>query len=279
MKTATMRVLVTGASGGIGGALAVELHRRGAALLLVGRTANALQPPIGSLRAASTDRVETCVADLATEAGRRDVVRHAVEWGCNVLVNNAGLSEFALVDQQTDDGLERLFAINVVAPMQLTRALLPHLRGLPEAAVLNVGSVFGSLGFAGYSAYSATKFALRGYTEALRRELADTGVRIHYLAPRATRTGMNVPAVERMNAELGVAMDSPEFVARAACHMLEQGRREAVLGWPEKAFVRINAVMPGVVDGSLRKRLAVILRHARSVDAEHPEPTPGGHLR
>jgi len=279
MKTTTMRALVTGASGGIGGALAVELHRRGAALLLVGRTGSALQPLVEALRASSPDRVATRVADLATEAGRGDVVRHAVDWGCNVLVNSAGLSEFALVDQQTDDGLERLFAINVVAPMQLTRALLPHLRNLPEAAVLNVGSVFGSLGFAGYSAYSATKFALRGYTEALRRELADTGVRIHYLAPRATRTSMNGPAVERMNAELGVAMDTPAFVARAACQMLEQGRREAVLGWPEKAFVRINAVMPRVVDGSLRKQLAVIVRHARSADATPPDRTSGGHLR
>ena len=267
MKAAAMRVLLTGASGGIGRALAVELHRRGAALLLVGRSGSALQPLLGALGARSSGRIEHRVADLATESGRADVARHAAEWGCNVLVNNAGASEFALVDQQTDAGLERLFAINAVAPMQLTRALLAHLRSRPEAAVLNVGSVFGSLGYPGFAAYSATKFALRGYTEALRRELGDTGVRVHYLAPRATRTAMNAPAVERMNAELGVAMDPPELVARAACDMLEQNRREAVLGWPEKAFVRINALLPRVVDGSLRRQLAVIRRHARSVDA------------
>jgi short-subunit dehydrogenase len=276
VKMTAMRILLTGASGGIGRALAVELHRRGAMLLLVGRTADALQPLVRTL-GGPPDRVSVHAADLATEAGRAGVAGQAAEWGCNVLVNNAGLGEFALVDQQTDAGLERMFAVNVLAPMQLTRALLSHLRGLPDAAVLNVGSVFGSLGYPGFAAYSASKFALRGYTEALRRELADTSVRVHYLAPRATRTGMNALAVERLNAELGVAMDSPEVVARAACDMLEQGRREAVLGWPEKAFVRINALLPGVVDGSLRKQLAVIRRHARSVEAAHPERDGGGN--
>ena len=278
MRSGATRALLTGASGGIGRALAVELHRRGATVLLVGRTDDALHPLVQTLGARS-DRVRAHAADLATESGRADVARQAVEWGCNVLVNNAGLSEFALVDQQTDAGLERMFAVNVFAPMQLTRALLPHLRGLPEAAVLNVGSVFGSLAYPGFAAYSASKFALRGYTEALRRELADSHVGVHYLAPRATRTGMNPLAVERMNAELGVAMDPPELVARAACDMLEQGRRETVLGWPEKAFVRINALLPRVVDGSLRKQLAVIRRHARSAEATHFEPTPGGEPR
>jgi short-subunit dehydrogenase len=133
---------------------------------------------------------------------------------------------------------------------------------------MNVGSVFGSLAYPGFAAYSATKFALRGFTESLRRELADTQVRIHYLAPRATRTGMNASAVERMNAELGVAMDPPELVAAAACDMLADGRLEAVLGWPEKLFVRINALLPRVVDGSLRRQLPVIRRHAQAAAAE-----------
>jgi short-subunit dehydrogenase len=190
-----------------------------------------------------------------------------------VLVNNAGLGEFAFVDDQTDVALERLFAVNALAPMQLVRALLPHLRNQPEAAVLNVGSVFGSLAYPGFAAYSASKFALRGFTEALRRELADTRVRVHYLAPRATRTTMNASAVERMNAELGVTMDLPGPVARAACDMLEHGRVEAVLGWPEKLFVRINALLPRLVDGSLRRQLPVIRRHAQLAAAERTTGT------
>ena len=72
---------------------------------------------------------------------------------------------------------------------QLTRALLPTLRSQPASAILNIGSVFGSLGYPGFTAYSATKFALRGFTEALRREMADSKIGVHYFAPRATKTG------------------------------------------------------------------------------------------
>jgi len=267
VKAVHARVLVTGASGGIGRALATELHRRGAALMLVGRDTAALDRIAVALGGAS-HRVRVVAADLATAAGRGDIVEKAIDWDCNVLVNNAGLGEFAFVDEQTDTDLERLFAVNALAPMQITRALLPLLRRWPEAAVLNVGSVFGSLAYPGFAAYSASKFALRGYTEALRRELADTRVRVHYLAPRATRTGMNANAVERMNAELGVAMDSPEIVGQAACDMLERDRLDAVLGWPEKIFVRLNALLPRVVDGSLRRQLPIIRRHAQVATAE-----------
>jgi short-subunit dehydrogenase len=91
---------------------------------------------------------------------------------------------------------------------------------------------------------------------------------VHYFAPRATRTGMNASAVDRMNAELKVAMDPPAQVAAAACAMLEAGKTSTVFGWPEKLFVRINALLPGVVDGSLRKQLPVIRRHAAAALAE-----------
>jgi short-subunit dehydrogenase len=267
MKTAGSRVLLTGASGGIGRALAAELHGHGAAVLLVGRDATTLGALLEALGGAS-GRLQACVADLSTETGRHETAARAAGWGCNVLLNKAGLGEFGFVDDQTDAGLERLFAVNVLAPMQLTRALLPHLRAQPRAAVLNIGSVFGSLAYPGFAAYSASKFALRGFTEALRRELADSSVTVHYLAPRATRTGMNASAVERMNAELGVTMDPPGLVARAARDLLEDGGREAVLGWPEKLFVRINALLPGVVDGSLRRQLPIIRRHAQGAAAE-----------
>lgn len=267
MRLTQARVLVTGASGGIGRELAAELLRRGAAVMLVGRDPEALRQAVLP-GGGPTGRIVCQAADVATRDGRRAVADQAVEWRCNVLVNNAGVGEFAFVDEQTDAGLERLFAVNALAPMQLTRVLLPHLRLQPEAAILNVGSVFGSLAYPGFAAYSASKFALRGFTEALRRELADTRVTVHYLAPRSTRTGMNATAVERMNVELGVAMDPPGLVARAACDMLERRRFEAVLGWPEKLFVHINALLPRVVDGSLRRQLPVIRRHARVATAE-----------
>jgi short-subunit dehydrogenase len=214
-------------------------------------------------------QADTYAANLTRADDRARLAEVAARWrgGINVLVNNAGVSHFRLLDDQPAEEADLAIAVNLQAPIHLCRLLLPHLKRQPAAQILNTGSVFGGLGYPGYAVYSATKFGIRGFTEALRRELADTPVRVHYLAPRATRTGINTAAVEQMNAELGVAMDTPPVVARAACALLESGTAEAVVGWPEKLFVRINALLPGLVDGSLRKQLPVIRRYAGAATA------------
>lgn len=151
--------------------------------------------------------------------------------------------------------------------------LLGHLRSRPRAAILNIGSVFGHIGYPGYALYSASKFALRGFSQALRRELAGSRVQVHDLAPRATRTPINPPAVVAMNAELGVTMDPPGVVARRARELLATDTVEGVIGWPEKFFARLNAVLPRLVDRALAKQLPVIRRHAHTAPSA-PAATP-----
>jgi short-subunit dehydrogenase len=273
MKPASIRALVTGGGGGIGGAIAGELLARGAAVLLVDRDQAALQRAAERL-ARHGDRVGTLAADLTSAADRQRLCSEAAAWrgGINVLVNNAGVNHFGMFADQPPGQIDLALAINLQAPLHLCRALLPHLLRQPEACILNTGSVFGAIGYPGYSVYSATKFAIRGFTEALRRELADTCVSVRYVAPRATRTGINTSAVERMNAELGVAMDPPELVAEAVCDMLAGSRVEAVLGWPEKLFARVNGILPRLVDGALRKQLPVIRRYAGETVAPATKP-------
>ena len=263
MNPSGIRALVTGGGGGIGGAIADELLARGGSVLLVDRDAAALGRAAGRL-ARFGERVGTLAADLTSGDDRRRLCAEAAAWrgGVNVLVNNAGVNHFRMFADQPPDQIDLAIAINLVAPLHLCRELLPHLQRHKESCILNTGSVFGTIGYPGYAVYSATKFAVRGFTEALRRELADTSVSVRYVAPRATRTGINTSAVERMNEELGVAMDPPELVAKAVCDMLAGGKVEAVLGWPEKLFARVNGLLPRVVDGALRKQLPVIRRYA-----------------
>jgi short-subunit dehydrogenase len=131
--------------------------------------------------------------------------------------------------------------------------------------------VFGAIAYPGHTVYSATKFALRGFSEALRRELTGTSVRVHYLAPRATRTRFNSSEVESLNERFGIAMDPPERVAAALLDLLERDRIEAVLGWPERFFARLNALLPRLVDRALAKQIPIIRQHAADRDAPGPQ--------
>jgi short-subunit dehydrogenase len=198
------------------------------------------------------------VADLGTPEGR-DAVSLP---GANLLIHNAGVGDFAWLAGQSDATLERIVETNLLAPMQLTRRLLPALERQPEAWIVNVGSIMGYLGYPGHAAYCASKFALRGFSEALRRELAGGPVRVLYFAPRATRTAMNGAGVQALNTELGVAMDDPALVAQELLRLLRRPARERLLGMPEKLFARINQLLPGVVDRALRRQLSTIRRHA-----------------
>jgi len=134
-----------------------------------------------------------------------------------------------------------------------------------------VGSTFGSIGFPFFAAYSASKFGLRGFSEALQRELDATGVDGIYVAPRAARTPLNTGPVVRMNEALKVAMDPPEVVAEAIVRAIERDRERVYLGWPEKAFVRLNALLPGVVGRALRKQSHPMRPYALEAARGHRE--------
>lgn len=260
MQLSTSRFLMTGASGGIGQAMVAQLCAGGAKLLLVGRQSATLQALVQKF----PGQVELVFADLRERQGRDAVLAAARDMGgLNGLINLAGVNQFALLEYQDDEAIAAMVALNVTATLQLTRHMLPLLRQQTNALLVNVGSTFGSIGYPGFSAYCATKFALRGFSEALRRELADTRVKVLYVAPRATRTSMNAAAVVELNRQLKVSMDDPQAVARQIVRAIEREREELYLGWPEKLFVRLNSLLPRMVDQALRKQLPLIQRFAR----------------
>jgi short-subunit dehydrogenase len=250
-------VLLTGATGGIGSAMAKRLASAGARLLLVSRSPERLELLLGNLPGSGHAVV---AADICTCEGRQAVV-DICQGMLDGLINNAGLNDFGMLENLADEALEQLFKINTLAPILLTRDLLPLLRE-SSGFVVNVGSGYGSIGFPGYCAYSASKFALRGFTEALRRELGDTTVNVLYFAPRATDTSMNPPQVVALNRELGNTTDSPERVADELIRLLKRGRISRAVGLPERFFARLNALFPSLVDGALARQLPKIRRRA-----------------
>lgn len=257
MDLAGKRFILTGAAGGIGQAFAAALANAGVRLLLVSRSEGALETMRDRLRG---DRHQILVADLATAGGRGALVAAAGET-VDGLINNAGVSHFGLFENQSEAELRQTLELNLLLPMLLVRDLLPVLKAR-GGTIVNVGSAFGSIGFGGNVAYSGSKFGLRGFSEALRRELADSGVKVQYLAPRATETPMNSAAVQAMNRELGTAMDPPERVALELMALLRGDKGWRFIGWPERFFIKLNSVFPALVDRALLRQLPVVRRHA-----------------
>lgn len=257
MRLSDARVVLTGASGGIGLAIATALCASGAQVLAVARH----RVPLEGLLERYPQQLCWIGADLTVLADRRKVLAAAEAiGGVNLLINAAGINHFAMLEQLDDDEINSMLALNIGAPICLTNLLLPLLKQAPSAMVVNVGSTYGSIGYPGYATYCATKFALRGFSEALRRELADTPVGVLYVAPRATRTQMNSPAAQALNDALKSNVDDPNTVASAVVQAIANERRDLYLGWPERFFVKLNSVLPNLVDRGLRKQLPLIRR-------------------
>lgn len=253
MKLRGARILITGASGGIGHPLALALARQGAQLILVGRDCAALSAACAEVAELGAQALPL-TADLLEAGAAEHLAAEALAaaGGVDVLVNLAGVTSFRLFQDEDSASIERLWRINVIAPMFLARSLLPQMLERGSGRIVNIGSVFGSIGFACFANYSATKFAVRGFSQALRRELENTGVGVTYVAPRYTRTPINAGAVSRMASALKMNMDDPSLVADHIVRAIARDHNEHYIGFPESLFIRINALLPGLVDGAMR---------------------------
>lgn len=272
MKASQARVLLTGASGGIGQAAAVALAQAGASLLLTGRSPARLSAQARALQQRMPAvQVDWHEVDLQRVDSIVSLAKQATDWRCNVLIHCAGVAEFDRFDATPPDRMSRTLNTNLLAPMVLTQALLPHFRSLPRAQVICVGSVLGAMGLPGFSVYCASKFGLRGFAQALRRELTDTAVRVQYLGPRSTRTAFNTAEVADYNHATGTAMDAPERVAQALVQVLEAETAERFLGFPEKLGVRLNGLMPSLLDGAFEKHRASLPTRLKTPIQSNPK--------
>jgi len=260
MQLKGKRIVLTGAAGGMGEKIAMALAAEGARLVLT----DVNQQRLNGLATRLGPNHASVAADLCVEQGRDDLLQLCRSLdGIDMLINAAGMSEYALLEQQSGSRIELMMTINLVVPMLLCQAMLPLLKTRSQAAIVNIGSTFGSIGHPGFASYCASKFGLRGFTEALRREVSDTNLQVFYIAPRAVQTDMNSAAVVQLNRELGNTMDEPAVVVDALLRLLTKNSGgDYFLGWPEKLFVRLNGLLPKVVDGALSKQLTTIKRLA-----------------
>jgi len=224
-----MRVVVTGASSGLGEALAIEYARRhpGATIALVARRAERLEALAARLHGAVVERYPIDVADRAAVAamGRDFLARHGAP---DVVIANAGVNAPTYTGTPGDDAnFERILRVNVVGTFDTFAPFVDAMRARGSGRLVGVASVAGIRGMPSLGGYCASKAAVIAYLESLRLELRATGVKVVTIAPGYVRTPMTAPNRYPMP----FLMDADAFAARAA-DAIARGARFAVIPWP-----------------------------------------------
>ena len=232
------RVLLTGGAGGLGVRVRERLVADGATVTVLDRQA----PSFGG---------DFLKHDLSTATGLDAAAAVVGSRPWDVLINLAGIQHFGPMEQQAPEHLVASYMVNLVAPARLTQSVLPGMKARGGGQIVNIGSVFGSINFAHFVTYSSAKAGLRGFSQALRRELAGSGVEVTYVAPRAVRTPLNTAKVMAFAKLTKMNMDEPDLIADRIVAAVRERRREVYFGFPESLFVRVNAILPGLVDRAL----------------------------
>jgi len=264
MNLESKRILLTGAGGGIGTRLYNILAGHSTRLGLLDRGPGAVAALNRDTRDLPADSI-IIDADITGSEDRRRAVREMNQafGGIDVLINLAGILDFRPFEEADPAIIARILQVNVEAPMLLTREVLPQMTAQGGGRVVNIGSMFGSIAFPCFAAYSASKFALRGFSQALRRELSGTGIGVTYVAPRAVKTALNPPVVHHMAERGMMRMDDAHWVAARIVKAIQQERDEAYLGFPERLFAAVNALVPRVVDNAINKQVPDLIEFTR----------------
>ena len=239
MRFDGQKIAITGGAGDLGGRIARRLMAAGAKVSVLDRVAP------------SAKGAESILCDLADPASLEAAAQTLAGQDWDVLVNLAGVQYFGPVEGEKPDQLARTFAVNLVAPIRLTQAVLPRMRARRRGRIVNIGSIFGSINFAHFATYSSSKAGVHGFSQALRRELKGSGVDVVYVAPRAVKTTFNSAKVLEFAYLTKMTMDDPDAVAARIVEAIGGRRPEVYLGFPEALFVRLNAILPGLVDRAL----------------------------
>jgi short-subunit dehydrogenase len=255
-EIAGSRAIVTGASSGIGREIAWQLARQGAQLVLVARREDRLRE-LSQQIAAGGGRAEPVAGDITAPETRQRAVDTAQArlGGLDVLINNAGIGAVGLFEHADPQRVRRIMEVNFFALLEMTRLAIPLLKQAAKPIVVNVASVLGHHGVPYNSEYCASKFAVRGFSEALRAELSAQGIDVLVLSPGTTETEFSDHVIERSGGPRWPqhAPQSAAAVARQTVRAIRRGRHEIIPYTWGKLFCWLNRLSPRLVDALLSR--------------------------
>lgn len=252
------RAVLTGASSGIGRALAVELARNGMHLALVARSKEPLVELAHNLTTPDQKAI-AIQADVTVPEDRERLIRTATEQlgGIDLLINNAGIASWGHFANSDEAVMRQVMEVNFFAPVELIRLAIPYLTRGNESAIVNISSMCGRRAMPAWPEYSASKFALCGISEALRGEMARFDIEMILVVPGLTRTELreHMPRKEgkaRIDFDKGM---TPELVAAKIVRGIQRGQRELVIGGDAKWMLRLHRWFPRLLDRLICRRV------------------------
>ena len=259
MRLRDRNVIITGASSGIGRAAAFEFAHRGANLVIAARRAGKLDDVARECRSYGV-KCNVVVTDVTKRA---DCERLIAEAGhVDVLVNNAGFAVFDQIENAKAQDLEEMMRTNYFGTVWCTQAVLPQMLARGEGSIVNVSSIAGIMGYARMGGYCATKFAVIGFSEALRDEVLGRGVRVALVCPGTTETEFfekaergKMPGASRL-----ILAVKPERVAHAICDAAEDGKYRRILPPFAAIYMRMKEITPRLAHLFMR-RVSALLEH------------------
>ena len=253
-------VLITGASSGIGRAAALAFAWRGARLVIAARRRELLEEVARDCRARGAD-CHTIVADVS----KRDECLRLVETAgrVDILVNNAGFAVFDSIELAKPEDLEAMMQTNYFGTVWCTQAVLPQMVERHSGTIVNVASIAGLMGYARMGGYCATKFAMIGFSETLRDEVLQHGVRVAMICPGTTETSFFVKAErgKMPGASRLILAVKPERVADAIVASAGDGRYRRIIPWSAGVFMGLKEVLPRFAHAVFRKASALLERN------------------
>lgn len=249
-----MRAIVTGASAGIGRAIAVQLAKRGSQLVVTARREAKLQQLCDEIDP-SGKSIRALVGDITDATVRSALVQDCVGafGGLDLLVNNAGIGAVGPFSSADPARLEKILQVNFMAPVELIREALPVLAEGRNPMIVNVGSVLGHRAVPNKSEYCASKFAMHGFSDALRAELAGREIDVLLVSPSTTNSEFFDQLIEDQSASHRQRGMSPETVARKAVAAMAAGRHEVILSAGGKALVWLDRLCPPLADWLVKR--------------------------
>ena len=251
------RAILTGASGGIGRAVAAALVRARTRLALASRNVEKLNELAAALRKASGGDVIVVPTDITKPDERQHLVEAAVIafGGLDLLVNNAGIGSWGHFANSTEEICRTVLEVNFFGPIELTRLAVPHLTRGNQPAVVNVTSMCGRKGMPGWSEYSASKSALVGISEAWRAEFGRFDVDVLTVVPGMTNSGfrdnwLRADGRAKLKFENGM---TPEYLADQIVTVIRKNRSETVFGTEARRLLRFNRFFPRITDWFLAR--------------------------